>query len=146
MKNHLPRCDLSKKKNQRHGPAPLKMPPIRLGDPCIRCGERSVYCTHKRHDSRYLCENCYRKRLATTITKKKKWLWDHKEAVGCVTCGESNPKCLDYHHLYPDKKKFSIGSVPSSIPTYAIIIEMKKCVVLCANCHRKVEAATKQQL
>jgi hypothetical protein len=81
--------------------------------------------------------------MVLTITKKKQWLWDHKAAVGCVTCGENNPKCLDYHHLYPDKKKFSIGSVPSSIPTYAIIIEMKKCVVLCANCHRKVEVAAK---
>ena len=140
MKQYFPRCDLPRRK-ERHRHIDLHLPPPIFTHPCVMCGERNAYCTHKRKNNAYVCENCYRKQNIIAITKKKKWLWDHKASVGCVVCQERDPRCLDYHHLNPDKKKFSIGSVPSSIPSHAIIIEMKKCVVICANCHRQIEIA-----
>lgn len=143
MKQYFPRCDIPKGK-QSVTQASLELPPPRLTNPCRACGEDSAYCTHKRKDNTFLCENCYRKQNVVAIAKKKKWLWEHKAKVGCVLCKENDPRCLDYHHLYPHKKKFSIGSVPSSIPDKAFAIEMKKCVVICANCHRQVEIAHKK--
>lgn len=140
MKQYFPRCNLPRRHERRNLDA-LRVPTPLLKDPCRVCGERNAYCTHKRKDGTYVCENCYRKNIVATITKKKQWLWDHKASVGCVLCSEKDPRCLDYHHLYPNKKKFSIGSIASSIPDHAIIIEMKKCVVICANCHRQVEIA-----
>lgn len=142
MKQYFPRCNLRTGKQRTHRPN-LTLPPQKLTHPCSGCGERSAYCVHKRKDNHYYCENCYRKANVIQIAHKKQWLWDHKASEGCVICGESDPACLDYHHTQPDKKKFSIGSVSSSIPTQAIRIEMKKCVVICANCHRKVEVALK---
>jgi formylmethanofuran dehydrogenase subunit E len=139
MKQYFPRCNLPTSK-QRFSNVNLTLPePVLSTHSCVLCGERNIHCTHKRKDGSYVCENCYRKTHVATIAKNKQWLWDHKEAEGCVFCEENDPRCLDYHHLHPKKKKFSIGSVSSTIPTQAIIIEMKKCVVICANCHRQIE-------
>ena len=142
MRQPFPRCNLPSRKRQPRKQQ-LTLPPQKLTHPCAGCGEESAYCVHKRKSGRYYCENCYRKMSVVQIAHKKQWLWDHKASEGCVLCGEDDPRCLDYHHEQPDKKKFSIGSVSSSIPTHAIRIEMKKCVVICANCHRKVEVALK---
>ncbi len=130
----------------RYSQVHLQVPEPRLAQACETCGERSVYCVHKRKNSNtYMCENCYRKLGNHDIAKAKQWLWDHKAESGCALCEEHDPRCLDYHHVHPKKKKFSIGSMPTSIPTRAIMIEMKKCVVVCANCHRQLEAMKKQQ-
>ena len=141
MKQYFPRCNLSTVKKKRSGVVTLSLPPHIISHKCLSCQEDSVYCVHKRKDGRYLCESCYRKSTTAPISKNRQWLWDHKASVGCVLCHENDPSCLDYHHMQPNKKKFSIGSVASSIPDKAFHIEMKKCVVLCANCHRKVEVA-----
>lgn len=57
----------------------------------------------------------------------------------CVLCGYN--KCvwaLDFHHIDPNTKSFSISSTVKSIDT--LKKEADKCVLLCANCHREVEA------
>lgn len=57
----------------------------------------------------------------------------------CISCGESDVACLDFHHLNGEEKDKSL--------TYAIVNkwgqeridnEISKCVVLCSNCHRKL--------
>lgn len=50
-------------------------------------------------------------------------------------CGESRLPCLDFHHL--NDKKFNISSsVNRGVSLKKIFEEIKKCLVLCANCHR----------
>jgi hypothetical protein len=139
MKQYLPRCNVRRKQRHHAEQQRFDLPPPKFDQPCCYCGERSVYCTFKRKNNLYVCENCFRKNNVVRIAKKKQWLWDHKAREGCILCHENDPSCLDYHHLQPKKKKFSIGSIPSTIPTQAIQIEMRKCVVVCANCHRKIE-------
>lgn len=61
-----------------------------------------------------------------------------KTACGCGVCGEnSHVGVLDFHHIDPTSKEFGIGGM-ISMSIDRIITEMRKCVVLCANCHRKV--------
>ena len=55
--------------------------------------------------------------------------------LGCKFCPETDTVCLDFHHLYD--KNFEIVKVNSK---RAILREMKKCVCVCANCHRKIHA------
>lgn len=46
---------------------------------------------------------------------------------------------LELHHLNPDKKEMSFGKVmanPKSWPR--IIKELRKCVLICSNCHKAV--------
>ena len=55
----------------------------------------------------------------------------------CNSCGYS--KCieaLEFHHIDPLNKDFSISSANKSWDK--IKIELGKCVMLCANCHREL--------
>ena len=48
---------------------------------------------------------------------------------------------LDFHHINPKEKDFGFGSVTANPKAWAkIVIELRKCVLLCSNCHREVEA------
>jgi hypothetical protein len=61
-----------------------------------------------------------------------------KSSVGCSQCTETHPACLQFHHTNPENKKFAINrGVVLKMPVEAIKEEMKKCVILCANCHAK---------
>ena len=58
----------------------------------------------------------------------------------CAIC--SYDKCqnaLELHHLDPSEKEFGFGS-KSSISWDKLINEAKKCICVCANCHREIHA------
>ena len=58
----------------------------------------------------------------------------------CAYCGLVDEYVVyDFHHLNPLKKSFGIGSNSTTHSKQAYADEAKKCVMLCANCHRKVE-------
>lgn len=64
----------------------------------------------------------------------------YKVARGCEKCGEKHPATLDFHHLDPTTKEYNIGATihmgnPAEVSK--VWDEIAKCVVLCANCHRK---------
>jgi len=64
-----------------------------------------------------------------------------KSHLKCTLCSENAIECLDFHHLNPEEKE---GGIPSMINSGCskerILIEIKKCVVLCSNCHKKVHS------
>lgn len=63
------------------------------------------------------------------------------EKSGCKLCGEKNNIVLDFHHYDASTKKFGIGDAVVKLLSWSRIIEeIKKCIVLCANCHRRVHA------
>ena len=65
------------------------------------------------------------------------WISDLKVESGCVDCGATHPAILDYHHINPSEKEYSIAnSVKNGWSKERILKEIEKCVVLCANCHR----------
>lgn len=63
----------------------------------------------------------------------------YKRMCGCKICGEREPVALDLHHRNPAEKDFS-PSATVSCSIHVMKAEIRKCVVLCANCHRKVHA------
>jgi hypothetical protein len=69
---------------------------------------------------------------------KKQKVYDYKASTGCILCQENDPCCLDLHHHNDDK----IASVATMLHYRweRIEEEMKKCIILCANCHRKLHA------
>lgn len=53
-------------------------------------------------------------------------------------CGESDKRCLDFHHVDPATKLFRLGEAHTlGYSREKVIAEMDKCVVMCSNCHRK---------
>lgn len=45
---------------------------------------------------------------------------------------------MDFHHIYD--KKYLIAHMANKGSLSKLMEELKKCVVLCSNCHRKVHA------
>ena len=61
----------------------------------------------------------------------------------CNECGYS--KCtdaLELHHLNPEEKEFGFGKVRANPKKAEFLIpELKKCIMLCSNCHREVHSS-----
>jgi len=57
----------------------------------------------------------------------------------CALCGYSKTQnALEMHHILPEEKELAFGKM-SSFPNWEILKkELKKCIILCANCHREV--------
>ena len=67
------------------------------------------------------------------------WLRERKRASdGCVRRGETDPACLDYHHREAASKRMAVNeTVLHGYGRDAVREETDRCVVLCANCHRR---------
>ena len=66
----------------------------------------------------------------------KDYAWEIKETHGCSDCIERDPACLVFHHIDPSKKKASIHKL-YKYGLNTVRKEIKKCKLLCANCHMK---------
>jgi len=99
----------------------------------------------------YLCKLCmseygklhYNKNKAAVLEQSKKrqenqklLMEDYLSDKCCSLCGEDENCCLDFHHKDPEQKEFGIGGLKQKWIT--IENEIKKCVILCSNCHRKL--------
>jgi hypothetical protein len=69
-------------------------------------------------------------------TFNTKWK-EYKSALSCTQCGENHPATLDFHHFIRDKSNHKVFKLVRNCNWTLLMEELKKCVVLCANCHRK---------
>ena len=54
-------------------------------------------------------------------------------------CGyKKNIQALEMHHINPDEKDFTFSNTKEYHNWEELSSEMKKCILLCANCHREV--------
>ena len=104
---------------------------------CPNCNEeKSISEFHKKGgDSIHsYCKSCvYEKQKARWLARKK----DAVDLMGgkCCMCGyNKNLAALNFHHLDPRVKEFSWGKM-RLLSWGAIIEELKKCVLVCSNCH-----------
>jgi transposase len=59
----------------------------------------------------------------------------------CAICGYSRYYgALQFHHLDPDSKRFSISRSGTTRAYAEVCAEADKCILLCANCHAEIEA------
>lgn len=68
--------------------------------------------------------------------KAKKYILAYLQAHKCIDCNESDPVVLEFDHL-SDKKRNISEMISQGYAVESIIIEIEKCVVRCANCHRR---------
>lgn len=58
----------------------------------------------------------------------------------CTNCGYDKLfSALDLHHLDPDQKEYQVSAM-KGYPISRVRDEIKKCVLLCSNCHRELHA------
>jgi 5-methylcytosine-specific restriction endonuclease McrA len=85
------------------------------------------------HRQRYIDQAAaVKKRLRLERTKL---LVEFFESHPCTDCGEHDPVVLEFDHLRD--KAFAIGPRICSASWAAILAEIEKCEVVCANCHRR---------
>ena len=99
---------------------------------CLVCGVEKSYSEFYKDCSRpdgleYRCKTCskeIRKKRVTDLNFYR---------TNCEKCGESRKYLIDFHHINPSEKEFTIGLNKWS--SKKISEEVKKCVCLCKNCH-----------
>lgn len=78
-------------------------------------------------------------RLPGSVTKRRyekiqDFVNSTKSGKSCLDCGRSFPSyCLDYHHRNPMEKDLSVSHAGSIMKAR---IEIEKCDLVCACCHR----------
>jgi hypothetical protein len=70
------------------------------------------------------------KRLAMKVLGGKCW----------VCGGEYHASVYDFHHLDPKLKEVTPAKLLASRDFAVVLTEIRKCALLCANCHRLVHA------
>ena len=72
----------------------------------------------------------------STRKRNRDFVNRYKPLCKCVDCGESNPVVLEFDHVEGKKLANIADMVHQSYSISAIKDEIRKCEVVCANCHR----------
>ena len=65
---------------------------------------------------------------------------EYLRAHPCVDCGESDIVVLDFDHRDPAAKTHNVILLAMHKPWTRVLLEIAKCDVRCANCHRRKTA------
>lgn len=104
----------------------------RLQPNCKTCHNKVTKEWYKQNKTSHLANT------KQDIKNKRDVLSKWKSANGCALCGETHPRCLEFHHIDPKGKDFQLGNSFSRVGITKLVEEIRKCILLCANCHRKV--------
>lgn len=106
-----------------------------------------LICKKSISKSRTYCFNCFLNRpskaQSLSVSKKHHRLRLKDKAIEykgakCSICGYCKCKqALEFHHLDPNQKDFSISAANTKAWS-KIQIELDKCILVCANCHREI--------
>ena len=94
---------------------------------CKKCQNEYVKGHYRKNKQQYLDKNKRRKNEA------RDYVIQSKKDGSCNVCGESRWWVLDFHHI--DNKTDDVSRM-LNMGLKKIKIEINKCILLCANCHR----------
>lgn len=68
--------------------------------------------------------------------KIRTYVADYKAATPCYDCQESHPFYkMEFDHVWGEKS-FNLSEAGNSVCSFPLVLaEIKKCVVVCRNCH-----------
>lgn len=86
------------------------------------------------------------------MDKKKNWRKKAREYLAiafggkCTICGyDKTISALDYHHINPQDKDSALSvAMRNGYAWHKIIVEARKCTILCCRCHREIHAGVTQ--
>jgi ribosomal protein L30E len=101
----------------------------------------------KAYQSRYHKDWYLRNKEARTLyifqrqESIKRTVQNYKLAAGCSICGYNRcSRALEFHHTGDDKEYTISRIVGQGRSIEKIMEEVKKCVVVCANCHAEIHS------
>ena len=108
---------------------------------CRECGEPIPI--EQRAGGRIYCKICSEVVNKRNIKKSKelasKEFSEYKESLGCQICGYNKFGCsLDYHHKDPSEKERRVTLGMWKGKTSKVKKELKKCILVCKNCHAEL--------
>lgn len=110
---------------------------------CTKCGkelpiEDFNWRNKEKGTRRSECKTCHADFMKEVYENKKKTVAEIKKNLKCAKCGEEREYCLDFHHADPNEKENTIARMTSNnYRLDTVLNEIKKCIVLCSNCHRE---------
>ena len=110
-----------------------KLQPDTYCRPCRSEYGKEHYAKHKQRYIEQAAAIKRRKRIERTTH-----LIEYFRTHPCVDCSETDPVVLEFDHL--GDEEFDIGTSIDRRPWAAILAEIEKCDVVCANCHRRRNA------
>ena len=100
------------------------------------------FCSRER-SRKYYRENPEKQRQVVSIRRQKRKEENRPKILeilrqGCSSCSEKDIRTLDFHHIEGEKEYNIATMLNSGYNWESIEKEIEKCVLLCANCHRKI--------
>lgn len=83
-----------------------------------------------------VCKECVRQKEKDKYHSVQNELKEFKQQHPCEKCGCSKYYLIDFHHLDPTEKDFTISN-NSHAKIETLMKEINKCIPLCSNCHRE---------
>lgn len=103
---------------------------------CKSCRKVIDAASYLKYDSRRFS---IKERRDSTRLDQIKFMRRYKAFCGCRVCSEKEPVALDLHHTDPNVKEDNPSNlIGGSLDK--LKAEIRKCIVLCSNCHRKYHA------
>ncbi len=105
------------------------------GSSCGDCS-RAYGRAHYQRNRRAYLQRARRGRERALETCRR-LLSDYLRTHPCVDCGETDPVLLDFDHRDPRTKTATVAALVKRGDARALVAEMAKCDVRCANDHRR---------
>jgi hypothetical protein len=100
---------------------------------CKRKIDKESYSNNKNNRQEKI-----RERAIVNRDKLKNYINELKQNSKCSKCGDKRWYVLDFHHLNDSDKEYNISYLVKQGANKKIKEELKKCVILCSNCHREL--------
>lgn len=109
---------------------------------CPKCKENCAidqfYNRRGKENSSVYCKKCTTIQVVERTKKLKQEMVNYKGGC-CEICGYNKYiGALDFHHINPDQKDFTIAKVRQYKFDELIKKELDKCMLVCSNCHREI--------
>lgn len=104
---------------------------------CVKHPTAGQYKEKTKSGFIFRCKKCNAERVHKSRKEQVKKLKLHFGGK-CSKCGYSKYlECLDFHHLDPSEKEFSLSDNRSGKSFKKMLDEASKCALLCCRCHRE---------
>lgn len=99
---------------------------------CKECQKLKSKAHYENNKEKYIT------RVKAIKAELRDYLQDYKKNKQCSKCSETHSACLEFHHLDESTKYAAVSEYWAFSSISQLQSEIDKCVILCANCHRKI--------